>query len=476
MRPEKVMATDERGPEDNPPIGQPRQPAAYQVLVVEDDPGSRRLVEAGLANREFAIATTASGEGALGLVAEQDFDVVLLDLVLPGMDGIETLRRIRTFPQPPEVVILTGHAEVDTAVAALKLGADDYLSKPFGLDELEQVLRKAADKRRLERDNIRLRTALARGQPLPPLVVASPAMRRVVETAEKAATSDCHLLVLGETGTGKEVVARTVHARSQRAPAPFVAVNCGALPAELLENELFGHERGAFTGAVASQPGLFEVADGGTLFLDEIGEMSPAMQVKLLRVLDGGEIRRLGGRRGIHVDTRTIAATHRDLEAEVRAGRFREDLFYRLNVVTITIPPLRGRPEDIPVLVDHYLAVAARAGAPRKKLTSEALACLATYAWPGNVRELRNVTERLALLCPHDLLGVSDLPPELFRRPGTAPQEAPPPQPRLAVADIEREHILRVLASCGGNKSRAAQLLGVDPKTLYNKMKRWKQE
>ncbi len=476
MRPMKLVATDGGAARDPRALDlamEQRPPTALRILIVEDDAGSRKLVEACLAKKDFVVKTAQSGETALGLVVEHDFDAVLLDLRLPGLDGIEILRRIRTFPQPPEVVILTGHAEIDTAVTALKLGAHDYLSKPFGMEELEQVLRKAADKRRLERDNIRLRTALAHGQPLPPLVAASPAMRRVLETARTVATADCHLLILGETGTGKELVARTVHAQGPRAQAPFVAVNCGALPAELLENELFGHERGAFTGAITAQPGLFEVSDRGTLFLDEIGEMSPAMQVKLLRALDGGEIRRLGGRRGIHVDTRIIAATHRDLEAEVRAGRFREDLFYRVKVVTLSIPPLRERPEDLPALVDHFLAVTARAGARRKTLTIEALMALAGYAWPGNVRELRNVIERLALLCPHDIIAVDDLPPEVFRQPEGPAQEAEAPKPRLAVADVERDHILRILASCGGNKSKAAALLGVDTKTLYNKLKRW---
>ena len=439
-----------------------------RVLVVDDERPTRLLMEKELPRAGCAVVSAESGEKALEHLQGQDFDVVLLDLKMPGMGGMEALRRIREAGAAAEVVVLTGHPDVQTAIEAMKLGAYDYLTKPFKLAEVEEVLRRAADRKRLEKENTALRRMVAQRGPEPLILGQAPAMRAVLQAVERIAPHAANVIIQGESGTGKGLVAQAIHARSRRAAGPFLVINCGAFQDPLLESELFGHEKGAFTGAASAKPGLFEVADGGTLLLDEVGEMSPAMQVKVLQVLDSRELRRVGGTRLHRVDVRIIAATNKDLEQEVRAGRFREDLHYRLNVLSLPLPPLRERREDIPLLVEHFLKQFRVAGEPVKTVSPEALEPLRAYAWPGNVRELANTIERLVILTSHEVIEPDDLPPNIRVPAGAAAAKSRGP---TSLAEMERLHIARVLAETGGKKMQAARLLGIDLKTLNHKIK-----
>jgi two-component system, NtrC family, response regulator AtoC len=435
-----------------------------RVLAVDDERPTRLLMERELPRAGFRVEVAESGEEALAAIRTQDFDVILLDLRMPGVGGMEALRRIRESEATAEVVILTGHPDVDTAIAAMKLGAYDYLTKPFKLTELEQVIRRAAERKRLQQENQALRRMVALREPLPLIVGGSRAVADLLATVRRIAPTDANILIMGPSGTGKGLVARVIHESSARTAGPFLVINCSAFQDQLLESELFGHEKGAFTGAVASKQGLFEVAEGGTLVLDEVGEMSPAMQAKLLQVLDTHEMRRVGGTRVHRLDVRVIAATNRDLPEAIRAGRFREDLYYRLNVVTLTLPPLRERKEDIVPLIEHFLSRFGSAGYGPRRFAPEALKVLVDYPWPGNVRELANTIERLLILAPRDVIGPDDLPPNI-----RSAQEAVGTPGSLA--DMERLHILRVLKDTQGRKAQAARILGVDVKTLNKKIK-----
>ena len=438
------------------------------VLVVDDERPTRLLMEKELPRAGYTVTTAESGEEALEKIRSAEFDVILLDLKMPGIGGMEALRRIKDSGALGEVVILTGHPDVDTAIAAMKLGAYDYLTKPFKLSELEEILRRAAERKRLERENTALRRMVAQRERAPVLIGKSQAVAALLAMVGRIVGSDANVLIQGESGTGKGLVARIIHGQSGRRDGPFLVINCSAFPEQLLESELFGHEKGAFTGATAAKPGLFEVAEGGTLLLDEVGETSPAMQAKLLQVLDSRELRRVGGTRVHRVDVRIIAATNKDLAREVRAARFREDLYYRLNVVSLTIPPLRERREDIPLLIEHFLKQLGTSYT-RKTLSSEALQLLTDYAWPGNVRELANTIERLLILAPGDVIGPDDLPTNL-RIPG-GPVGGP-----SSLAEMERIHVVRVLKETGGRKMQAARLLGIDIKTLNKKIKDYRIE
>ncbi len=437
----------------------------YRILVVDDERPTRLLMEKELPRAGYVVTMAESGEEALEKVRAQDFDVILLDLKMPGIGGMEALRRIRDSGASGEVVILTGHPGVDSAIEAMKLGAYDYLTKPFKLSELEEVLRRAAERKRLERENTALRRMVAQREPVPILIGQSPGMGALLGTVRRIAPSDANVLIQGESGTGKGLVARIIHEQSARRSGPFLVINCSAFQDQLLESELFGHEKGAFTGASAPKQGLFEVADGGTLLLDEVGETSPAMQVKLLQVMDSRELRRVGGTRVHRVDVRIVAATNKDLTQEVRSARFREDLYYRLNVVSLTLPPLRERKEDIPLLVEHFLKQLGTTHT-RKTLSPEALQLLVNYAWPGNVRELANTIERLLILTQGEVVGPDDLPANI-RHPGD------PARGANSLAEMERLHVMRVLAETGGKKMQAARLLGIDLKTLNQKIKRY---
>lgn len=441
-----------------------------QVLVVDDEQPTRVLMERELPDSGCVVVTAQSGEEALDVLSRQDFDVVLLDLKMPGLGGMATLRRLRSSGVSAEVVVLTGHPEVESAIEAMKLGAYDYLIKPFKLSEVEAVLGRAAEKRRLREENIALRRMIGQSDAGAVILGESRAVRSLLETVERVAASNAPVLISGETGTGKGLIAQAIHQASPRADHPFLVINCSAFQDQLLESELFGHERGAFTGAIAAKTGLFEVADGGTVFLDEVSEMSPAMQAKLLQVLDTGELRRVGGTRLRRVNTRIFGATNKDLQEEVRTGRFREDLFFRLNVVNLVVPPLRDRREDIPKLVEHFFSRFRLPGQEPKSLSPEAMALLVGYAWPGNVRELANTIERLVLLVPGTIIQPEDLPPNI--RPAAdlpSREEAVP----LPLNEVERLSIIRALKYTHGKKAPAARLLGIDVKTLSSKIQRY---
>ena len=441
-------------------------PNALRLLVVEDEQELRDILVEGLARRGFIVAAAADGEAALIMLAEQEFDIVVLDVRLPRRDGIQVLQQMRADGHDAEVIIVTGHADVETAVEALKLHAFDYLTKPVQLNDLLQAVARAAEYRRLRLENRSLRRAVSQQTADPLLYGSSRAMDRLRSLLDRASQSSSNVLILGESGSGKELAARSIHRASGRRELPFLALNCAALPDELLESELFGHERGAFTGATARRHGLLELAHMGTLFLDEVGEMSGAMQAKLLRALDRGEIRRLGGDRTLYVDVRIIAATNKDLAKAASTGEFRHDLYYRLGVIVIEVPPLRERVEDIPLLVEHFAQQVAPPGRAPIKVTVEAMGLLTRYHWPGNVRELRNVVERLSVLSEDGEVTAADVALHL---PAVSVDDVD--AALLSLDEIERRHILRVLQHSGGIRARAAKVLGVDPKTLYNKLK-----
>jgi len=439
------------------------------VLVVDDDAAFRLVMQRRLTGACHQVECVPRGEAALDRLAERAFDVVLLDIRMPGLGGLETLKRIREADCPCEVVILTGQPDYDDCVTAMKYGAFHYLCKPTEPALIEETLRRAVDHLRLRRENVALRRMLA-PVGMSDFVGESPAIRAVLETTQQIASADGRVVILGESGTGKGLLARTIHSLSGRCAKPFVDLHCGAVADQLLESELFGHERGAFTGAVGEKPGLFELADGGTLFLDEFAEMSPEMQSKLLKVLDHGELRRVGGVRTITVDVRVIVATNRDVDDLVRAGRLRQDLLHRVDVIRITLPPLRERPEDIPRFVTHFLSLLQRRGLGEKKVTPQAMRVLQGYAWPGNVRELANTIERLMILSPASTIDVEDLPENLlFRKPLAAVTD----ERSLSLAEMERRHILRVIETAGGNLTSAARRLGMNRGTLHRKMQRW---
>jgi DNA-binding NtrC family response regulator len=409
-------------------------------------------------------------------LGRDEFDVALVDIQLPDHSGLEILRWARAAEVDTEFIVLTGHADVETAVQAMRLGAYDFISKPAKNAELREVVAKALEKKALRRENSALKEVVNRRDGMPTLVGRSPEIREVLAVIGRVAVSDSPVLVQGESGTGKELIARSIHLQSRRADRPFVSINCGALPDTLLESELFGHRKGAFSGAIASRIGLFEAANGGTLFLDEIGEMSPAMQVRLLRVLDSGEVRRVGEERVFHVDARVVAATAKDLAREAADGRFRWDLFYRVSTIVIPVPPLRRRRDDVPLLVDHFLAAQARGG-KALRFAPDALARLLDYGWPGNIRELRNLIERLQILHEGHEVRAADLPAEFGRRPAEAGTAAPAPErgdTLVPLVDVERRHVERVLHATGWNKARAARVLEVDIKTLNKKIRDFK--
>jgi DNA-binding NtrC family response regulator len=439
-----------------------------RVLVVDDERSIRFLMEKELPRAGCLVTCAESGEDALGRMRAQEFDVVLMDLKMPGIGGMEALRRIRESGTSAEVVVLTGHPDVTTAIEAMKLGAYDYLTKPFKLAEVEIVLHRAAERRRLTQENTALRRMVAQGGQASLVLGQSRAMAAILATVGRIAAANANVLIEGESGTGKGLIAQAIHQQSPRAQGPFLAINCSGFQDQLLESELFGHEKGAFTGAATLKQGLFEVADRGTLFLDEVAEMSQAMQAKLLQVLDSREFRRVGGTRLHRVDMRIVAATNKTMQREVEGGRFREDLYYRLNVVGILVPPLRERREDIPILAEHFLARFQASAGPRKTLSPVALQSLVEYAWPGNVRELSNIIERLVILVPGTVIGPDALPPNIRTpRPG-APEAAPGP---VSLAEMECLHIARVLQETGGKKMQAARLLGIDIKTLKKKIR-----
>jgi DNA-binding NtrC family response regulator len=442
------------------------------LLIVDDDNEYRGVVARRFLRRGHDVEHTGSPTEALRLAEKKHFDVAILDVAMAEMDGVQLLERLRQVDPETQAIMLTGQGTIETAIRAMKLGAYDFLTKPCGLAELELQAERAREKAQLARENQALKTALRRAEPSGEIIGSSSAIQDVLRLIRKAAPSDSTVLIQGESGTGKELVARALHQGGPRAERPMVVINCAALQESLLESELFGHEKGAFTSAVTAKPGLFELADRGTLFIDEIGEMAPALQAKLLRALEDGRIRRVGSTREILTDVRIIAATNRRLSDDVAAGRFRGDLYYRLNVLTITLPPLRDRPGDLPLLVRHFLARDPRG--PRS-IESDALETLMRYPWPGNVRELANVIERAKILADGPSITIHDLPAEIGRARIDAPAATVAPASdadRTDLDAIERSHILRVVEAEHGNKARAARALGVSRRKLYRLLER----
>jgi DNA-binding NtrC family response regulator len=449
--------------------------AGARVLVVEDQDIVLGLVLQVLREEGYAAEAATSGEEALRLLDRELYDLVLLDLNLPGISGMEVLSAGRALQTDAQFVMMTGHGSVASAVEAMRLGAFDYLSKPVDVDELALVAERALAEAELRREVSRLRGAAPRGG-LARIVGRSPAVRRLFDLVQRVAPTRASVLVTGETGTGKELVARAVHDLSDRARRPFVAVNCSALAETLLESELFGHVKGAFTGAVASRRGLFEEAAGGTLFLDEIATIPPATQVKLLRVLQERKVQRVGGGPAVPVDFRLVAAANVSLEGEVAAGRFREDLFYRLNVFPVHVPPLRERTGDVPLLAQHFRARFAReSGAEPPEIPPETLSRMMAYEWPGNVRELENYVER-ALILHAGTRSLSFEPPQAARAEPARGAAARAREERWSLERLEREYILQVLEDTRGNQVRAAQALGIDRRTLTRKLRQYRDQ
>ncbi|HKZ05535.1 MAG TPA: sigma-54 dependent transcriptional regulator [Methylomirabilota bacterium] len=441
------------------------------LLVVDDETSARTTLALLLRKRGHRVVEADSVTAGAKCLTEEVFDLVVTDLRMPDGDGLDVLRTAKAQAPTTEVILLTAYAEWKSAKEAIRLGALDYFEKGQEPDELYHRIDKALAGRALRRENENLRAQLRERYGLAGLIAQSPAMHDVLELVERVAPTDATVLIHGESGTGKEVIAKAVHHASLRATRPFVAVNCGAVPETLLESELFGYMRGAFTGANVNKLGLFEEAHGGTVFLDEIAEMPPALQVKLLRVLQSGEVRRLGATQASTIDARVIAATHGDLPALITDGSFREDLYYRLNVIQISLPPLRDRREDIPALAEHFLARAAgKLGRPLR-LSPEAVERLLRYAWPGNVRELENAIERAAILARRDQIGPDDLPPHVSAGLQLGPSPTLPRQ--ITLAEAERVHILETLERFGGNHSGAAGALGIGRTTLWRKLKEY---
>ncbi len=430
-----------------------------RILVAEDDRNLRKVLITELSSEGFHVRDTDNGNDALRILREDEYDVLLLDLNLPELHGMQALRKMKEEEIQTEVIILTGNASVASAVEAMKLGAYDYLTKPFKTDELVTVIHKASEKKSIVMENLRLKAHVRRHLEFERIVTGSPLMFDVLETVKKIAPSDIPVIIYGESGVGKELVAMAIHAASQRADRPFVPINCGAIPETTLASELFGHEKGAFTGAYAQKMGLIEVAHSGTLFLDEIGEMSSQLQAKLLRVLETGRFFRVGGIREIEVDVRFVSATNRDITTEVQKGTFREDLYFRISAMSIIVPPLRDRKEDIPLLVEHVIGK--NPHLRHRKFSKEAIRALCNYSWPGNVRELQNVIQRVLLLSKGDTIEPDDLPADLLTARKVHGKR---------LEDVEKDHILRVLKESGGHRGKAADMLGIDPKTLYRKL------
>jgi DNA-binding NtrC family response regulator len=449
-----------------------------RILIVEDE-GAIRLALSGLLRREgYEVDQANDGEEAIRALDKTAYDFVLTDLALgSGASGMDVLRTAKAKQRETPVVMITAHGNEKIAVEAMKLGADDYVPKPFDNDEIRLVVKRALERTHLSRENRILRARIEKDFGFDNLIGSGSAMRRVFEMIQKVAETDLTVLIRGESGTGKELVAQALHQHSSRKNQPFVAVNCAAISRELVESELFGHEKGAFTGADARRAGRFEAADGGTVFLDEIGDMAPETQAKVLRVLQERSLERVGGTQPIEVDVRVVAATHRDLEAEVRSGRFREDLYYRLKVVELDLPPLRERSEDVPALAERFLdQVAERLGRQKKKLTDQALIGLTRYPWPGNVRELRNVIEQATVLAPGDAIdeadlnlsgGISSTPAHAADLSGVPFGDAK----KRVIEEFERDFLLRALRENDGNVSRTAEAIGMIRQSLQQKIR-----
>ena len=446
-----------------------------RVLVVDDEPAMTDAIAEDLRARHFEVTTPPDADAAFSMVTGGDFDVVVTDLNMRGMSGIELCDRIVTNRPDVPVIVVTAFGSMETAIATLRAGAFDFLTKPFEMEQLAIAVERAAQQKRLREEVKRLRGAADETRRFKELVGTSPAMQAVYTLLDRIAETDATALITGETGTGKELAARAIHRRSRRCDAPMVSVNCAAVPANLLESELFGHVRGAFTDARSDRKGLFEQAHTGTLFLDEVGEMPPEMQAKLLRALEARTVRPVGGQQEVAFDVRLITATHRDLLASIEDGTFREDLYYRIHVVELTMPPLRARGTDVLVLAQTFLEqFAGQDGKPVQRISAAVAERLLAYAWPGNIRELRNCIERAVALARFEEIIVEDLPAQVRDYRSThVLVAANDPSELVPLAEVERRYVERVMEAVGGNKRQAAQILGLDRATLYQKLERW---
>jgi len=451
-------------------------PDKIRIMVIDDEPLMRVTIRDALIAEGYEVVTAETGRKGINLFRDNQTDILITDLKLPDMDGIQTLKEVKTYNPEAHVIVITAYGSIDSAVIAMKEGASDYLTKPFAMDELLLIIKRLLRMRQLEEENISLRKRVEERYGLEGLVGKSPQMMKIYELIETVALTDVTVLISGESGTGKEVVANAIHLQSPRKGRPFVKVNCAALPETLLESELFGHEKGAFTGALKQRKGRFEIADGGTLFLDEIGDISPGVQVKLLRVLQERQFERVGGNETLSVNVRLICATQRDLKEEIRKGNFREDLYYRLNVVPITLPPLRERREDILLLAEHFIdKFSKKMGKEITGLSEEAKTLLLKYPFPGNIRELENMLERAIALIKGKIIQAEDLPEEVCGQPSSIQDVCKRilgSKPLASATKLfEKEYIQTVLEKTKGKKGQAADILGISRKTLWEKIK-----
>ncbi len=453
---------------------------AASILFIDDDPGNRESLTLLLKREGYQVDAVAAGEEALSLLSDKSYDVIISDLFLPGVSGIDILRHVKDHDLPCNVILITGNATAETAVEAMKAGAFDYITKPLNFEELKVLIAKAVKQSRLVAENLYLRQQLRGKYKFDNIIGNSPAIQPVFSRMEKVLHTDSTILILGESGTGKELVARAIHFNGTRKEKPFIAINCGAIPADLLESELFGHVRGSFTGAVADKPGKFEIANQGTIFLDEIGTMPLHLQMKLLRVLQEQEVERVGATHRTKLDVRVISATNADLEERVHRGDFREDLYYRLNVIPILLPPLRERHEDIPLLAKYFLKkICADMRRPQLEISQEAVRCMEAYSWPGNVREMENVIERAIALTDSEIIGREDLPVSIggiTQANGQFPELKVPDEGldlATTIARIEQTLIKQALEKSQNIKARAAALLNIKRTTLVEKIRRY---
>ncbi|RKZ05429.1 sigma-54-dependent Fis family transcriptional regulator [bacterium] len=443
-----------------------------KILIVDDEKSMCQYLSIMLRKEGYDVVTVNSGKKAVRAVKESNFDVVITDIKMEGMDGIEVLKSVKEIDSTIPVIVMTAYASQKTAIEALNKGAFYYLIKRAKNEEIKMVIRNALDIHKVKNENVFLKKQLKKKSDFKEIIGKSEEIQKVFNLVDKVADTDSTILICGESGTGKELIAKAIHYRSSRANKPFVSINCGALPENLLESELFGHVKGSFTGAIRDKEGLFKVASGGTFFLDEVGETSPAIQVKLLRVLQEREIIPVGGTKPIKVDVRLIAATNADLEKEVKDDRFRADLYYRLNVIPINLPPLRDRRDDIPLLIDHFLKIATQKTGKVKEVSKEAMECMVNYDWPGNVRELENIIERAVILEETDEITLDSLP-EKIRNKSVGTKKIVMQKAQVTLEELEKEYLISVLEETNWQKKKASSILGINASTLYRKIQRY---